>query len=223
MKQDDSQLISYLTLRNLIGILGIILPFAVWFGHKWWRTMHPEADPAPLWLYSISASHQWYMRDLFVCVICILAAFLFTYKGDRKTYDGVLANIAGLCAVMVAFCPTYHPDKIIHTMHYIGAVGLFLVFAIFSLVIFPKQLKAAGDKPGVKNTTRIVYITCGIIIVVCMILCLVLGDESPDKLKKKEPESYIFWLEAIMLVAFGISWITRGHGIRNAAKALNLT
>jgi len=218
-QQDDSQLISYLTLRKLIGILGIALPFMVWFGHSWFRGMHLDDKETPYRLYSISASHQWYMRDLFVCVICILAAFLFTYKGDQETIDGAWANMAGAFAVLVAFCPTYAPG-LIHYFHYIGAVGLFLVFAVFCLWIFPKQLRAAKDSAARKRTTRIIYISCGVTIVVGMILCLVLADEDEDRLSKLYPESKIFWLEAMMLVAFGFSWLVRGHLLRSVSKTL---
>lgn len=218
-QQDDSQLISYLTLRKMIGILGIALPFMIWFGHIVFRNMHPEDETTPYWLYSISASHQWYMRDLFVCVICILAAFLFTYKGDKETIDGAWANMAGGCAVLVAFCPTY-ADGLIPYFHYIGAVGLFLVFAIFCLWIFPKQLRGAKDSTKRKRTTLIIYISCGVTIVVCMALCYFVADKYGDPLRKLYPESYIFWLEAVMLVAFGFSWLVRGHLLRSVGETL---
>lgn len=218
-QQNDSQLISYLTLRKLIGILGIALPFMIWWGHIVFRNMDLNDTTTPYWLYSISASHQWYMRDLFVCVICILAAFLFTYKGDKKTIDGAWANMAGAFAVLVAFCPTYAPG-LIHYFHYIGAVGLFLVFAIFCLWIFPKQLKAAKDSAARKRTTLFIYISCGVTIVVCMILCLVLADKDEDRLSKLYPESKIFWLEAVMLIAFGTSWLVRGHFLRSVDETL---
>ncbi|MFC6268471.1 hypothetical protein [Frigoriflavimonas asaccharolytica] len=90
-EKTDSTTISYFKLRQLIGLLGIFLPFAlVIFGGR----LQP------------SLSHYYYSfsHTFFVGTLAALSTFLITYKGVYRLEDW-LANIAGFCAAGVAIFP----------------------------------------------------------------------------------------------------------------------
>ena len=95
---DGNQLIvSYMFLRQTVGWIGTLLPFVLLFGLPISST-EPRPD-------SMSGYYYTDMRNIFVGALCALGVFLAAYDG----YDDVdrwITNIAGLCAVGVAFCPT---------------------------------------------------------------------------------------------------------------------
>ena len=84
-------------LRQTVGWIGTLLPFVLLFGLPISST-EPRPD-------SMSGYYYTDMRNIFVGALCALGVFLAAYDG----YDDVdrwITNIAGLCAVGVAFCPT---------------------------------------------------------------------------------------------------------------------
>lgn len=85
-----SLIVSYLTLRKLIGILGILLPFACLLGGSLLQN-------APV-LDSISAYYHSNMRDVLTGLLVGVSLFLITYKGyeSRDTLVAILSGIAGL-------------------------------------------------------------------------------------------------------------------------------
>jgi hypothetical protein len=88
--KNKSLIVSYLTLRKLIGVLGILLPFACLFGGSLFQNS-PVLD-------SISAYYHSNMRDILTGLLVGVSLFLITYKGYelRDTLLAILSGIAGL-------------------------------------------------------------------------------------------------------------------------------
>lgn len=90
-------IISYMFLRQIVGWIGTLLPIVLLVGVAISST---ESRPD-----SMSGYYYTDMRNIFVGALCALGVFLGAYDG----YDDVdrwITNIAGLCAIGVAFCPT---------------------------------------------------------------------------------------------------------------------
>jgi len=202
--------ISYLTLRTLIGALGIALPVALVIGS--WIKGSDEA-----FLPSISCYYHSDMRDLFVGILCAVALFLFAYRGyDKK--DLIAGNLGGLFALGVAFLPTtdcmVSPtalQKILGKLHLFSATLFFLVLIYFSLYLFTLSDKPKSQWKKPKENRNMAYIICGIImsasIFIIGLYFLVLKKLIPG-LDGINP---VFWLETIALWAFGFSWLTKGE------------
>jgi hypothetical protein len=95
---DENQLvISYLCLRRFVGWIGTLLPIVLLVGVVISST---QARPD-----SISGYYYTDMRNVFVGALCALGAFLGAYDGYDKV-DRWITDIAGFCAIGVAFCPT---------------------------------------------------------------------------------------------------------------------
>ncbi|HRX92798.1 MAG TPA: hypothetical protein P5158_01715, partial [Chitinophagaceae bacterium] len=74
----NDQIISYYTLRILIGAIGILLPLLVVIG-KWVSNKTPALE------YSISDYYDnGAAGDILVGVLFVLGFFLLTYKGPEK-------------------------------------------------------------------------------------------------------------------------------------------
>jgi hypothetical protein len=108
---DDSRVISYLTLRKAIGIIGLLLPIVLIVG-KILYFQDPGIQD------SISGYYYTDMRDVLVGSLCPIGVFLLSYKGydapggprrrrllGRST-DFLASSVAGIGAIGVALFPT---------------------------------------------------------------------------------------------------------------------
>lgn len=193
-----SQTYSYMALRKAVGWIGILLPFVLvtgtvlFFGYS-------------NILRNISLYYHTGMRDVFVGSICAIALFLFFYKGYDK-WDNLTASLAGFFALGIAFFPTVKegPYNWQAYVHLFCAGFFFLILALISLLLFTKKEPHPSDEKLKRNN---IYITCGSIMVVSTAGILIfLGFFA----KSYPHSSFVFWAETIALIAFGISWLTKG-------------
>ncbi len=200
--------ISYLTLRKAIGYLGAALPFVLSIGGMLIYSLAIQG--------SLSSYYHTGMRDVFVGTLCAIGVFLFAYKGYEQQ-DNLAGNLAGICAVGTALFPTT-PDtpsaleETIGTVHIVFAAGFFMTLAYFSLVLFTKT------DPTIPPTSRKIqrnriYRICGYVIVVAIILIALISflpSEASSQFKRLDSG---FWLESAAILAFGVSWLTKGEAI----------
>jgi hypothetical protein len=202
---NNNLIVSYLTLRKVIGILGVALAGLCVTGGIIFGTGAVEG--------SISAYYLTNMRDLFVGVLVAAGAFLLTYTGYDKT-DNVLSSIAGVAAIGVAIFPMAYmaPGNIfglgmpvVGILHYISAAVFFTALAYISYFQFTK-----GRNDTKRQQQRnLVYRVSGIVMFGSLVLVLLEG------LLPFFDGGYYFILimEAIMLLAFGASWFIKGRAI----------
>lgn len=184
------------------------------------RSMDRQAPGVEL-QNSISGYYHTEMRDMFVGTLCVVAFFLFSYRGYRDSpWDAIAAKAVCVFALGVAGFPTgvdasspactIMPDPIppswVGTVHYAFAAALFATLAVFSLVLFTKS---KGRMTVTKKKRNLIYRVCGVVMCLCMVLILlyrVFFTQTP--LQAYKP---VFWLEAAALWAFGVSWLTKGE------------
>ncbi|MBI2556766.1 MAG: DUF998 domain-containing protein [Planctomycetes bacterium] len=202
-------IISYLTLRKIIGIQGFTLPLVLYLGALILFQTNIQS--------SISSYYHTGMRGWFVGALFVIGFFLFSYKG-YEIIDDIAGYFGGVFAVGVALFPTT-PDnatsshaQLIGYVHLAFAALFFATLIFFSLALFPKTNKDKKIVPTKRELQRnIVYKACGYTMCICIFLICVysiLPDERASFLKEYNP---VFWLEAIAIEAFGISWITKGE------------
>jgi hypothetical protein len=211
MEKNDpysEQIYSYLVLRNSLGWIGILLPFILMLGNSLVFKSNCIQD-------SISRYYYTGMRDVLVGALCAIALFLLYYKGysdwDKKwkiNWDKWSSTMAGLCAILVALFPMTENGGLRGSgiVHVTSAVVFFSTLAAISFFLF--TIKKEGEEPTSRKLKRnILYKLCGIIIALCLIAMgffyFVLNDNFPGS-------TFIYWAETIALVAFGVSWITKG-------------
>jgi hypothetical protein len=213
-KEDHNELvISYKNLRMLVGLMGFALPVSMLLSAALGRAaMQP----------SISDFYFTRMGDVFVGILCAIGLFLSTYNG-YETIDKVASRIAALLALLVAFNPTPYigtnPCCSFHDIHHAAYTGyihfgcaaaLFLDLALMSLFLFTRT-EDKDKRTGRKKIRDMVYIVCGIIMILCIAVVGVYTlDKKLDFLKEY---NITFWLETIMLFAFGTSWLVKAEVI----------
>lgn len=200
---------SYLALRKAIGGIAIALPFVL-------LALHGAG------LRSVSHGYYTHGGAVFVAAVCTIGTFLLFYRGfDRR--DRAASFVAGAAALVVGLVPCgdttatapvswwgWGEAYALSTwprVHLLAAAVLFIVLALFCLWLFPMTDAPQGANPRKAWRNR-VYRVCGLVIVGCLAALLMhfLGalQLGPDG---------VFWLETVMLVAFGLSWAVKGQAI----------
>jgi hypothetical protein len=189
---------SYLALRNSLGWIGILLPFALILGM--------------LFLFEGSAiqktiSQYYYtgMRDVLVGSLCAIALFLFFYRGYTK-WENRAANLAALFAIGIAWFPTSEtdPQTLTGNIHFLCAAVFFVILAIFSIFFFTKSVPHPTKQKLKRNK---IFLGCGLVMFACLVAIIIyfkfVHTENSDS-------HFVFWAESIALISFGVSWITKG-------------
>ncbi len=183
--------ISYMTLRKLVGFLGVVLPLIMLgWGYSICHCVKP----------TISDYYTLRTRDAFVGILFAIACFMFAYRG-YESVDNRAGKLASLCALCVALFPDLG-SRFESTVHIIAAAGLLLVLAFFSVYLFTKS---HGHKTRRKVRRNRVYVVCGWLIVALVIAIGAL------RVAGKGESGAVFWLESLALWAFGISWTVKGE------------
>jgi hypothetical protein len=192
-------LVSYKTLRRVVGVLGVALPIVV---AVWGFALCSCVRFQP----SISDYYALRTRDAFVGILFTIAWFLFTYRG-YALIDDVAGNLACVFALAVALFPNTGTATE-RTVHFAAALALFLVLAFYSLFLFTKSEGAPTNRKRMRNT---VYRACGVAILLCIAgIGLSYTVLSPAVFVALHP---VFWLETLALWAFGLSWFVKGETI----------
>lgn len=198
--EEERVQVSYLTLRKMVGILGMLLPVVLPVG----CILLGEGEGIRR---SISVYYDTAMRDIYVGIIFTVGWFFFSYRGYERQ-DNVAAYLACAFSLGVALFPSVSPSVAVRAIHYASAGSLFLVLAYFSLVLFTKSEDSPTPRKRIRNR---IYTACGIVMLVCVVLISIYRmflTETP--IANLHPA---FWLEAIALWAFGISWLVKGETV----------
>ena len=207
-KNNDDRLyvISYFTLRKAVGVLGIVLPIILVFGNILatgeWKILN-----------SISSYYHTIMRNGFVGILCGVALFMFSYRG-HKYIDNLAGDLACIFALGIAFFPnnTANPSDIINILHLISAILFFLVLIFFSLVLFTKT-DPDKEMTAQKKNRNTIYYTCGFTMLGSILSIAIYMLWIKGKYPAIDSLSLVFWFETIALLAFGLSWLTKGQAI----------
>lgn len=195
---------SYLFLRRAIGLIGIALPAVLIIG----KVLLDGGGP----LDSISNYYYSDMRGVLVGSMSAVGVFLLSYRGYGLV-DDITGDVAAVGAIGVALFPTTpfvgtpsHTAQVIGTVHIASAALFFTALIVFCFFLFTKS--DTTNPTGRKRVRNWVYVTCGVIILVCMILvgvvqvALHVGVGSPH---------WVLWLETGAVMAFGIAWLVKGE------------
>jgi len=209
LRNETSLVFSYLALRKTIGLLGIALPFVLSLGAL--ILFHAGIQS------SISSYYYTGMRDVFVGTLFVIGFFMLSYKGYERS-DDIAGDLGCLFAVGVALFPTT-PDvaaasstRLIGYVHLAFAALFFLTLIYFSLFLFTKT--GPNKSPSKRKLQRNkVYKACGYTMGICLLLITIysfLPDTMASFLEAYKP---VYWFETLAILAFGISWFTKGEAI----------
>lgn len=208
--------LSYYTMRRMVGLLALALPFALAAGSILAALLGSGHLPHPLLQRSLSDYYYTPMRDLYVGSLCAIAAFLACSRGyDLR--DEITGYLAGAVTFGVACCPPFNPrgnhftqlDFEFGITHTAFAALMYLMLAYICIFLFRKS---CTEKPFTrrKRDRNRIYAACGLIMAACMIAMVGLTIRSV--VERRHPSHWLFWCEALANCAFGVAWLTKGEG-----------
>ena len=197
----------YLRIRNLCGLLGILLPWIALF------SAGIKLDKATGWWWSISATY--YQSDALVGVLVPASIVLMSYIGYERI-DNLVTTLTGLFGLGIVLFPCkvgWIPDgspvgffqlpiEFSHILHLSFAALFFLFAALNSLFLFTKHGETMTDRKKVRNT---IYRICGWGMIGLEALLVVLG------LVFGTPAWFVMVIEIILLQPFGFAWLVKGE------------
>lgn len=204
--------ISYMNLRIAIGLIGFAFPIILIIGDFLLTGSGIRT--------SISFYHHTVMRDVFTGMLFVIAALLSSYKG-YDSIDNIISHLGCAFAIGIAIFPCVsNPNQAalstaastLHILHFISAVLFFLTLVYFCLFLFIKTDVEKPD-PNRKRARNRIYKISGYTMLSCIFILAIYFLFLDKKLAGLEKINPVFWLETIMLWAFGLSWLTKGQAI----------
>lgn len=213
-RKNENPVLSYKRMRQAIGVAGMALPLGCYLVGLLFSGLGLQN--------SISAYYYTNVRDVFVGILVCVGLFLLAYKGPERI-DNLATSVSGVAGIGIAFFPCYIEGKtaersgvfqidpgVSDLLHFSFAGLFFILLALISLFLFTLSDKAKTPTKQ-KGDRNKVYIGSGITILACLLSFLLLRVALGAERFNGSP--LIFWLEALMLLAFGISWLTKGETI----------
>lgn len=213
---DNIALSNQVTLRRLVGVLGMALPLLLFI---FLMIDIGYSSPLP------SISHYYFTRvcSIFVATLSILAVFLLIYKGEEPL-DFYLSGSAGIFALCVVLFPTDNIDgpftvtvlklsKFRMVFHYISAAIFLSCLAAMSFFLFTKSdipVEKRGQRKKMRNR---LYRICGFLMVAAIFLILARGINLFGNTYNNFYDRHLltFWMETLAVESFGLSWLVKGE------------
>ncbi|MCD2260544.1 hypothetical protein [Psychroserpens luteolus] len=224
-KEDDIWLQKSKTLRKLIGVLGMALPFILIIITFLFFDLARPIE---------SISHYYYTRagTVFTVILSIIAIFLIVYSG-KEPKDFYISTFAGLFALFVVFFPTGNLSEVCcdtlreysvtfikgnasagfrETFHLISAALFLLLLAYMSFFLFTKSGKAPEHRGRKKRIRNRIFRVCAVLIVASLVVIL-LGFTGVIPKEVYDGNQLTFWMETVAVESFGFAWLIKGEAM----------
>ncbi len=238
MNPNNDYVISYRALRQLIGVLGIALPFMCWATNAFvndFDLLNNElfvnktySQPySPGIALKSSVSHFYYTAagPLFTGVLIAVSIFLFCYNGHEQNpkdklpwlTDKRLTMFAACCALGIVAFPTGSDKPISDNIHIFvssakaGALHLTFAALFFVAIALLCLINFRRNSSGglINDAEGKLYLICGWGMLACLVILAILSF-TPVGNQAWVPYNIVYILEAVMLVLFGIAWLVKG-------------
>jgi hypothetical protein len=213
---------SWMLLRFLIGVLGLMLVLVTWLG----SALLPDGQ----WALRGSLSAYYYsgMREFFTCTLAATGVFLIAYKAFERSLENVFTLVAGLAIVLVSFFPTTRPletkaalgltplqsglgERTVGLIHGCSALVFILLLAVISYLFGRREGARAVPAAGARFSStywKWLHWGCAAVIVLVCLFFLLHAVGVPFG---SWNDRHALWLtEVVAVVAFATSWTCKG-------------
>jgi hypothetical protein len=216
---------SYLLIRTVVGISGIVLPIILIIGEAFFLEGSVRVRG------SLSAYYHSSMQDVFVASLCVTGFLLITYMaGMPRTWDFWLSLIAGSALLVVVFFPTWRPgvppgaslcgstpapsgcspielalgEALTARIHAAAAAVFILSLAAISFLFAHREKKYNHS-----STRKLFHVCCGVAILAAVAWAVIGGALKID-IWELTP---LYVAEIFSVWAFGASWLMKGKDL----------
>jgi hypothetical protein len=220
------------TVRRFIGWIAVAFPLVLVFGHVGFEdTALPDSISA--YYYSVT------MHTIFIVFLLVIGVSLIYYQFDSwENWASTLAGLCVIGVVLCPMAADDHItwQTRVGTFHFVFAVLAFGLLGYISARLFTRPhdsakkptslllvLQASASRvPGLskqvpfyaqpgdtipKRRRNAIYAACGLIIALFLVLSAL---DHVNLLPITWLPHRLFWLESVMLWAFGTAWLVKG-------------
>lgn len=181
---------SYLLIRMVVGIIGILLPIALIVGEAYFLKGDVRVRG------SLSAYYHTSMRDLFVASLCVAGFLLATYMSGRSNAEFWSSLVAGLAVIGVVFFPTQRP-QLTEGAPRCGSTPM------------PEGCSPIQQQLG-ENTVAVIHFACAAVFILSLAwICTFIFAYREKRYKKNAAMTAVMYLCGGAIVA-GIAWAIFG-------------
>ena len=199
----------YLRIRNVCGMLGVILPWLALFSAG---IAEHVGSCKTEWWWSISASY--YLSPALVGVLVPACIVLISYIGYDWT-DNLITTLSGIFGLGIVLFPCkvswISPDTPVgffqlpmsasHILHTLFACLFFISIALNSIIQFTKHGKTMTERKKIRNK---IYRICGYGMLGLMVVFAIAKFLGA-------PGWTVMIVEIILLHLFGFAWLVKGE------------
>ncbi|EHR70772.1 hypothetical protein BurJ1DRAFT_1921 [Burkholderiales bacterium JOSHI_001] len=218
--QEEKFYMSYMSLRQTIGWIGLTMPIAVRVG-GWFFERITTLD-------TISDYYYTGMREVFVLALVLVGALLTCYRTPDKL-DGWIGIIAGIAAFGIALFPVdpsfadelkdKYPgagNKECYINHGLIGYHVYFVGTFFALAFYLMYFRFSAHTPPNPTQQKIIR---NKIYKVCAITMLLAGIAMAAFGRLKMGDA-MFWAESLSVMSFAAAWLVKGQFIlRDSAQS----
>lgn len=201
-----------------LGVLGILMPCAIWQGGLW--IFGIPLQP------SISDYYHTPIGSLHVGALLTFAVYFVVrpWSTKKSRIAGVLIGLftAGAALVPVPQC-LETAGSMVRAQEISGLIHLlfaFLLLCTFAYLTFFRFGMSADDPELVAGRIRNVHRMLGTVMLFCSLLIGAIGLSGDTCHSDESTSSDVFWLEAAALSAFWLSWLIECLWVRRDETAL---
>ncbi len=219
--QNKEFVVSYLTLRQMIGWIGLLMPITVRLGALIFEGIRTTD--------SISAYYYTGMRDVFVSTLVLVGVLLTCYRTPAWR-DNAVAIVAGIAAIGIGLFPVdpkfateilqRYPEmgqaKCYINRGFLGYHFLFVIM-FFALSFYLVYFRFDAFTPRIPTQQKLmrnkIYKVCGAFMLAAFSAIGILAITNKG--------ASIFWPEAVAVAAFAVAWLVKGQTILKDREPLS--
>lgn len=211
----NALVVHYLTLRRMLGWIGLWLPVVLMIGGLIERGT---------FLSSISAYANTAMDDVLTAALSAVGVFLIAYRGYPRRpgewfSDDVITTAAGVGALGVALFPLAPEfgatdwQKLAEKLHYPSAALFFAGIGTMAFVQFCRSDRPRREWTAAKKRRNAFFRLVGLIIYAATAALVAQHYRLYDFRAELGWTNAVFWFETVGVWAFGIAWLVKGKAV----------
>jgi hypothetical protein len=219
---------TYSDLRIGVAGVAILFPPSLWVVGEFIPALQTQFQP------SMSAYYHTPLRNIFVGCLFIIGSFLYLYRGFTRR-ENYLLNVAGVCAVVIAVCPTLVAcnkldvvceKRLLETFmlpvpHAIAAVLFFICIAVSCIFDSKATLSLISSRTR-RDLFKVLYLLYGVAMIV-LPLTAAYFSYIGERAFEATDRHLVYRVEFAAVWVFAAYWITKTTEIARTGADLAAT